>query len=87
MIFVSNKLGNIFSNRIDAKWGRIASRTANFVQNELSPFPGIDIDGVVLNEIWADDTREDFSWESQGLLVELVGVADAAVGDLIEWVI
>lgn len=87
MIFVGNELGNIFSNRVNAQGRRVASSATDFLEDDLGPLPGISIDGLILNEIGADNTRENFSWESQGLLVELVRVSDAAVGDFIEWII
>jgi hypothetical protein len=64
MIFFGNELGNIFSDRIDPERRRVASSTANLVKDHLGTLSCIDIDSVVLNQIWANNTSKHFPRES-----------------------
>ncbi len=62
----------------------IAACADNFIQDSFGSSTGIWIDGLIVDEVGVDETGGDLTEESDGFLVELLGVADIAEGDLVE---
>lgn len=84
-------LGDVFSYALaserDTERVSIAPCADNLIQDSLSSISGIDIDGLIANEVGIENTRNDLSEESYWFLMELLRIPNVAECDLIERVI
>ena len=65
----------------------VTASTDNFIQESIGPRPSIRVDGFVTDKVGIEHAWDDLPIKGDGFLMELLGVADIAEGDLIEGVL
>ena len=87
VVHLSDVLSHAFTSERDTKRVSVAACTDNLVEDSLSSISGIDIDGLIANEVRIENTRNDLSEESYWFLMELLRIPNVTECDLIERVI
>ena len=79
--------GNVLPDGMDAQRVGITSSTYYLFEDALGTLSCVDVDQLVIDKIGVCHTGDNLPEESDGLLVELLRVADVAEGDRVERII
>jgi hypothetical protein len=86
-IFSGDVSCNVLSNRLNTQGVSVTSSTDNLIKNAFCTISGVNVDLIIIEEIRINDARNDFSEESNRLLVEFLRVTNIAESYLIERII
>ena len=78
---------NVLSDWMDAQRVSIASWADNLVKDTLCSVSSVNIDLIIGEKIGVCHTGDDFSEESDGLLMEFLRISNVTEGDRVKWII
>jgi hypothetical protein len=84
IIHSSDIFRDAFTCKRNAQRVSIASSADNLLEDSLGSITGVNVDGLIFDKIRIKHTRNDFSKEGNGFLMELLGISNVAEGDFIE---